>query len=230
LFLIYKKKDLILVMKLTIGLIIVNITVFFISVILGIQYGVNGLEYAAMNFGFQPRAFLEGRIYTVFTSLFLHADILHLGFNMIALFLLGTSLESKVERKKYLAAYFIGGMMGNLVMLIPFLYSPETIGIGASGAISALVGLGTFLCPGKLVIFPSVIPLPFVVAGALYFLSTAINLFIPSQIGYPVHMVSMFAGALFGLVWAENRKRSILIFVVTLILIVLLPYILAAIF
>jgi len=147
---------------------------------------------------------------------------------MIALFLLGTSLEKKVGHGKYLLVYFLGGIIGNLVMLIPFLYSPDTIGVGASGAISALVGLGMFLCPGKLVIFPSVIPLPFVIAGALYFLSTTMDLFVPEDItiGYPVHMMGIIVGSVFGLSWSENWKRSVLIFIVTLILILLLPYIL----
>ncbi len=128
--------------------------------------------------------------------------------------------------------YFFGGIIGNLVMLIPFLYSPNTIGVGASGAISALVGLGVFVCPSKLVIFPSVIPLPFVVAGVLYFLSTIMNLFMPEDvtIGYPVHMMGIIVGSIFGLAWSENRKRSILIFIITLILILLLPYILDLIF
>jgi len=151
---------------------------------------------------------------------------------MIALFLLGTSLEKKVSKEKYLLVYFLGGIIGNLVMLIPFLYSPDTIGVGASGAISALVGLGMFLCPGKLVIFPSVIPLPFVVAGVLYFLSTTMNLFVPAdvQIAYEIHMMGIIVGSIFGLSWSENWKKSILIFIVTLILILLLPYILGLIF
>jgi len=164
--------------------------------------------------------------------MFIHAGPEHIFFNMIALFLLGTSLEKKVSKGKYLLVYFLGGIIGNLVMFIPFLYSPDTIGVGASGAISALVGLGMFVCPGKLVIFPSIIPLPFVVAGILYFLSTTMNLFVPEdmQIGYPVHMVGIIVGSIFGLAWSENRKRSILIFIITLILILSLPYILDLIF
>jgi membrane associated rhomboid family serine protease len=208
-------------MKLTAVLVLINIVIFFLTSVFGLDY---------REFGFKPSSFLEGRFYIVVTSMFLHANLPHLFFNMIALFLLGTSLEKKVEKKKYLLTYFLGGIVGNLVMLIPFLYDPDTIGVGASGAISALVGLGTFLCPGKLVIFPSILPLPFVVAGALYFLSTAVNLFVPSQIGYPVHMTGMIIGSVLGLTWSRNWRRGILIFVLTLILIISLPYILAWIF
>ncbi len=141
---------------------------------------------------------------------------------MLSLFLLGTSLEKKIDIFRYILVYFISGMVGNLIMLIPFLYSPETIGVGASGAISGLVGLGTLFCPGKLVIFPSILPLPFVVAGAIYFLLTAMNLFTPSQIGYPVHMVGLLVGMAFGLFWSKNWIKGILIFIVTLVLIIAL--------
>lgn len=212
-------------MKLTVALVVINVVIFFLSLI-------PGLDYSITEFGFKPSSFLEGRVHTIVTSMFIHASPEHIFFNMIALFLLGSSLEKKVSKEKYLVTYFLGGVVGNLVMLIPFLYSPNTIGVGASGAISALVGLGAFLCPGKLVIFPSIIPLPFVVAGVLYFLSTTMNLFVPEDItiGYPVHMMGIIIGSIFGLAWSENWKRSILIFIVTLILILLLPYILGLIF
>ena len=212
-------------MKLTVALVLVNIVIFILSLI-------PGLDYSITEFGFKPSSFLEGKFHTIVTSMFIHAGLEHIFFNMVALFLLGTSLEKKVSKGKYLLVYFLGGILGNLVMLIPFLYSPDTIGVGASGAISALVGLGAFLCPGKLVIFPSIIPLPFVVAGVLYFLSTTMNLFMPEdmQIGYSVHMMGIIVGSIFGLIWSKNWKRSILIFIVTLILILLLPYILDAIF
>jgi len=212
-------------MKLTVALVIINVVIFFLSLVLG-------LDYSITEFGFKPSSFLEGKVYTLFTSMFIHASLGHIFFNMLALFLLGASLEKKVSKEKYLIVYFLGGIIGNFVMLIPFLYSPETIGVGASGAISALVGLGMFLCPGKLVIFPSIIPLPFVAAGALYFLSTTMNLFVPEDImiGYPVHMMGIIIGSIFGLVWSENWKRSVLIFIVTLILILSLPYILGLIF
>jgi len=212
-------------MKLTVVLVVINVVIFFLTLILG-------LDFSIIEFGFKPSSFMEGKVYTILTSMFLHASPAHIFFNMIALFLLGTSLEKKVSKGRYLLVYFLGGIIGNLVMLIPFLYSPDTIGVGASGAISALVGLGMFVCPGKLVIFPSIIPLPFVVAGVLYFLSTTMNLFVPEDItiGYSVHMMGIIVGSIFGLAWSETRKRSILIFVITLILILLLPYVLDLIF
>lgn len=207
-------------MKLVVILILINVLVFFFT----ISEGEEKFKYYINEFGFKPSSFLAGNYQIILTSLFLHANIYHLAFNMLALFLLGPSLEKAIDDTRIALVYFLGGMIANLIMLVPFLYSPDTIGIGASGAISALVGLGTFLCPGKLVIFPSIFPLPFIVAGAIYFIFTAFNLLVPSQIGYPVHMVGLLVGSIFGLTWAENRGIKLLIFIILLILILFIPY------
>jgi membrane associated rhomboid family serine protease len=205
-------------MILTLILIFLNIMAFF--------YTYPNLEYYVKEYGFEPVSFLGGKYYTILTSLFLHANFVHLFFNMISLFLLGPSLEKKVGVLKFYFVYFFGGMLANLATFIPFFYKPGIPGIGASGAISALIGLGTFLCPGKLTISQFLIPLPFVVVGAFYFLSNAMNLFIPSSIGYHVHMAGMIFGSFFGLVWSKNWLKGIIIFIIVLILIISLPYIL----
>jgi membrane associated rhomboid family serine protease len=148
---------------------------------------------------------------------------------MLFLFFLGPSVEKRVGGLKYYFVYFFGGMFGNLATFIPFFYQPGVPGIGASGAISAIVGLGTFLCPGKLVISQFLIPMPFVVVGAFYFLSNAMSLFIPSDIGYYVHVASMIFGSIFGLIWSKNWIKGIIIFIIILILIIFLPSIIASI-
>ncbi len=212
-------------MKLTILLILINIAIFFYT-----APTLTISNYYAEEYGFRPSSFLNGKYYIIVTSLFLHANIVHIVSNMIFLFLLGPSVEKSAGGLKFLLVYFLGGMIANLAMFIPFLYSPNSLGIGASGAISALIGLGTFICPGKLVMSQFLIPLPFVAVGAFYFLSNAVNLFTPSQIGYPVHVLGLMVGSVFGLIWSKNWLRGILIFIVTLILILLLPYILTTVF
>lgn len=205
-------------MKISLFLIVVNLLVFLLA--------VGNPEYYIERYGFSVNSLISGRYEVLVTSLFLHSGFLHLGFNMLALFLLGSSLEEKLKPGKYLLVYLLSGILGNLIMFIPF-YPPETVGVGASGAISGLVGVGTFLYPGKLVIFQSILPVPFVLAGVIYFLSTTFNLFIPSHIAYPVHLAGFLVGSVFGLTWAgKKRKKSILIFFLVLILVILLPYLL----
>jgi membrane associated rhomboid family serine protease len=123
--------------------------------------------------------------------------------------------------------YFVAGLAGNLSMFIPiFGYSLETIGVGASGAISGLVGLGILISPGKLVMFPAILPLPFAIAGAIYLIATVSGLFAPGLIAYSAHLFGFLSGAAFGFAWSENKVKNLIVFVLMLFLIVLLPYIL----
>jgi membrane associated rhomboid family serine protease len=150
---------------------------------------------------------------------------------MVALWLLGTAVESKVKSWQYFLVYFLGGILGNLLMFplifIPFFgYTASTIAVGASAAISALIGLGTFVCPGKLTMYPTIIPIPFIAVGAIYFVTTLSNFFMPSEIAYPAHLVGLTTGAVFGLAWGEDRIKRMFLFIFIVLLIITLPYIL----
>lgn len=207
-------------LNLTLLLVITNVLLFFLM-----SDGLILYEYYALEYGFSIKNFLEGRYHTIITSMFLHGDVIHLFWNMLWLFFLGISLEAKVKKWQYLLTYFLAGIFGNLVIFIPiFGYSKETIAIGASAAISGLVGLGTFICPGRLVLFGSLIPLPFVLAGALYFIFTLSMLFAPSIIAYPAHLAGLVVGAIFGLAWGEQRVKRLFIFILICLLIISLPY------
>jgi membrane associated rhomboid family serine protease len=150
---------------------------------------------------------------------------------MVALFFLGWTIEKNTENWQYLSVYFLSGVVGNISFFMPFVgYTKGVVGIGASAAISGLVGLGIFVCPSKFVVFPSLVPLPFVLAGALYFLATLSNLFIPSEIAHPAHLFGLATGAVFGLAWGENRVKRLFIFIFLVLLILALPYIIRYVF
>jgi len=207
-------------MKLTLLLITINVLVFIFS--------LQNFEYIITNYGFSIDNFLSGKYYTIITSMFLHGSFIHLFYNMLALFFLGYVAEKHSKYWQYLLVYFLSGIFGNLLVFalayIPmFEYTSSTIAIGASAAISGIIGLGVFICPTKLVLF-ELIPLPFIVAGALFFIFNLSNLFLPSNIAYPAHLGGMFAGAVFGLAWGKERIKSIFLFIFIVLLIVLLPY------
>lgn len=182
--------------------------------------------YIIKSYGFSINNFLTGKYETIITSIFLHASLQHLAANMIALFFIGSALEKKPGKVKYVTAYLLGGIAGNISMFIPIFAKPETIAIGASAAISGLVGLGIFTTPTRFVLFPTFIPFPFMVAGAIYLLATLANLFEISHIGYHAHLFGLLAGGLFGLGFTTSRKKKLLIFATILIILALLPTIL----
>jgi rhomboid protease GluP len=78
----------------------------------------------------------EGAIWMLLTSMFLHADILHIGGNVFFLLLFGTALEEQVSPKRWMIAYLVSGLVGNITFL---LLGGDAIGLGASGAIWGLL-------------------------------------------------------------------------------------------
>lgn len=210
-------------MKLTLLLIAINVIVFVNT--------AGNLEHYLDQYGFSINSFLEGRYYTLITALFMHFNIGHLLANMIALLILGGSVESKAGMFKYLLAYFLAGISGVFSAFVPiFGYSPDTVFVGASGAISGLIGFGIFTSPGSLIFFPSIIPVPFVIASALYLLTTISLLFNQTGVAYPAHLFGLLTGMTFGLLFGEKRIKRLLIFIIVLVLIVLGPAILRSLF
>jgi membrane associated rhomboid family serine protease len=183
---------------------------------------------AKLAYVFTLSDFLAGDWYRALTSIFMHADIFHLLANSLALYFLGNVVERHIPASKYLLVYLLGGVMGNLILLLPLWDIPPEIPVlGASGAISALIGVGIFLCPWEQVLFaPFWLPLPFMLVGVLYLLSTLSGMLgPPTPIAYESHLAGLLIGMLFGLGWGKEREISFLIFLFLLTLLVLLPFI-----
>ncbi len=78
-----------------------------------------------------------GAYYQLFTSMFVHASIIHLAGNMIFLLIFGLRGEEMFSLPEYLGVYLLGGLAGNVLSLI---LGPNLISVGASGAIFAMFG------------------------------------------------------------------------------------------
>jgi membrane associated rhomboid family serine protease len=79
----------------------------------------------------------NGGWYRLVTSMFLHENLLHIGFNMFALWVIGIPVEQYLGRARYLALYFVSGLAGSAGAL---LQAPHTPILGASGAIFGILG------------------------------------------------------------------------------------------
>jgi len=202
-------------MKVTIALILINTLVFFYMV-----FFTQPDEFVK-KYGFDAKKFLDGEYYRMITAIFLHASIAHLASNIVALFFIGLPIENKFGKVKFLFTYFLSGIAGNASMLLPWFNS--RIGIGASACISGLVGMGTFALPLKFVLFPSFIPFPFVVAGAIYLLVNLANLFEVSKIAYHAHLAGLLTGSIVGLAFTSNRKKKVIGFMILLLFLSTFP-------
>jgi membrane associated rhomboid family serine protease len=118
----------------TLGLIVLNVAIFaLVSLIPGIERDV------VRNFANQPVAVLENAEYwRLFTSMFLHADLIHVMMNMLALYSLGSIMEIAFGHARYGLIYLLGGLAGSI--LSAALNEPQVFAVGASGAVFALFG------------------------------------------------------------------------------------------
>lgn len=83
---------------------------------------------------------------TLFTSMFLHGSILHLGFNMLYLWIFGNNIEDVLGPVRFILFYFVGGLVAHAMHIAsdPGSLIPT---IGASGAVSAVMGAYLMLYP-----------------------------------------------------------------------------------
>ena len=79
----------------------------------------------------------DGEIYRIVTAGFLHAGLLHLGLNMFLLYQLGTVLEPALGRLRFGLVYAVSLLTGSFGVL---LLSPDSLTVGASGAVFGLMG------------------------------------------------------------------------------------------
>lgn len=119
--------------RVTYGLMAISILVFFVQQ--AIDGGVNG-QIAFDYWLFGPNV-QDGEIWRVVTAGFLHGSVLHLAFNMYALYIFGPSLERGVGPLQTLLIY-AGGLFGGSAAVLAFNFTNPTI--GASGAVLGLAG------------------------------------------------------------------------------------------
>ncbi|RFU86477.1 rhomboid family intramembrane serine protease [Streptomyces triticagri] len=89
-------------------------------------------------FGAPLQGVAEGQWYRLVTSMFLHQEIWHLGFNMLGLWWLGGPLEAALGRARYLSLYLISGLAGSALTYL--IAAPNQPSLGASGAVFGLMG------------------------------------------------------------------------------------------
>lgn len=122
----------------TAALVLINTLVFLILELTGgADDTMHMLEWGA---AYTP-AILEGDVYRLFTSMFLHFNSRHLVNNMLVLFVLGGRLEQITGKIRFLVIYLLGGIVGNLLSLYLELQTCEfAVSAGASGAVFAVMG------------------------------------------------------------------------------------------
>lgn len=177
-----------------------NILVYLLMIFSGTHLLYpNGLEL--MEWGANRRLETNsGEWWRLFTSMFLHGGIMHLILNISGLVLVAIFLEPIVGRKKYFIIYILSGLCGSLASIW---WYPNTISVGASGAIFGLYGAllsllltNTFNKKGKKGLL------------IMFGLYVGINLLwgLTGGIDNAAHIGGLLSGALIGLVLSKIEK------------------------
>lgn len=123
--------------KVTYTIIILNILLYLIEVIKSRNL-IDIDIYTLIQMGAKVNVLINsGEIYRLLTSTFLHGGIIHIFFNMSALNIIGREVEAVYGSKRYIAIYVISALGGSVVS---YLFKPNSISVGASGAIFGLLG------------------------------------------------------------------------------------------
>jgi len=85
-----------------------------------------------------PDILLAGQWWRLVTAIFLHASLMHIGFNLWCLFDLGPEVESLFSTTKFIVFFLVSGVAGFMLSLW---WSPFGVSVGASGAILGLIGV-----------------------------------------------------------------------------------------
>jgi membrane associated rhomboid family serine protease len=158
---------------------------------------------------------------TIFTAMFMHASLLHIGGNMLFLWIFGNNVEEAMGPVKYLLFYLVGGVAA---LALQVAISPDSTAptLGASGAIAAVLGGYIVLYPRAkvltlviIILFFTVIELPAWVMIGIWFAEqavfAAVNLTNPAGGGGGVAYFAHVGGFIFGLLTvrllATRRKR-----------------------
>jgi len=119
------------------ALIALNIALFFYEVVLA----VNGdLEDFIYSYGLIPSLVVQGQaLHTLFSSMFLHGGLLHIGGNMLYLYIFGDNIEDTMGHSRYITFYLLSGL-GAAALQLAVNPSSSLPNLGASGAIAGVLG------------------------------------------------------------------------------------------
>jgi len=126
-------------------LVAINVIVYLLISILGSGGNIldNSNNSLLLTWGQIGQQVLAGEYWRIFTAMFLHLTILHIGLNMLSLFLVGRAVEVLYGKWRYLTIYLLSGILGGIISL--FFTPLNVISVGASGAIFGVFGaIGVF--------------------------------------------------------------------------------------
>lgn len=146
---------------------------------------------------FMPQRVLRDRQwYRLLTSGFVHADYMHLLFNMVSMLFIASYVEHVVGAARMVPLYVSGIAVGNLATMALRRHEPWMRAVGASGGVSAMIGALICMIPdASFMIFPVPIPIPAWIYGILFLVGSIFGMRRGTDnIGHEAHAGGMLMG------------------------------------
>ena len=191
----------------------INLLLILACIVASVWAWQQNPAFAERNLVFSFHNLQQGRVWTLFSALFVHASVLHLFGNMLFLFVFGGTLEKTVGPHKLLAIFFTGGLVSFILGIV---FMPRGSGmLGASAAIFALAGCVMLVRPLK---FSWLFLAPQGLIAIIYFIYNLVVVYEKSRIpgydphvAYVAHIIGFLTGIPFGIAWSDHWKRNLLI-------------------
>jgi membrane associated rhomboid family serine protease len=201
----------------TVIFIAVNVLVFLYEQTLSAR----GFQRFVVQYGVTPLRFTDGSItsgdaVTLITSMFIHDGWLHIGGNMLYLWIFGNNIEDRLGAVRFIVFYFLGGLAAAALQVVINPSSPIPM-IGASGAIAAVLGAYIVLYPRARVqtlifffIFIQVVNIPAAILLGWWFLLQLFNAVFSvgssGGVAFFAHIGGFIAGAILIRIFTIGRR------------------------
>ncbi len=186
-----------------------SITLLIVAVTCGISLYALSKHELLEQLKFNPYSVVHGKQwYRVVSMVFIHADPVHLAFNMMALYSLGSSTESGFYQLYgplgggiYVIFYFLAAIAANVFNLIKYRDQPHYSAVGASGAVSAVMFAFILFYPNATGFSLFFIPLGQTPAWVIGLGFLALSSYMSNKQYDNVDHTAHFWGAVFGLIF-----------------------------
>ncbi|RLF17239.1 MAG: rhomboid family intramembrane serine protease [Thermoprotei archaeon] len=142
----------------------------------------------------------QGMYWQIVTSIFVHVNLFHLAFNVLFLYLVGTSFEKVSSSKMVTITFFSSGIMGNVLSLIlgQYMFKIQYVSAGASGSI---LGLAAALTMYSYKLLDKGIHKAILSLIALFIINS-----VWANVDFIAHLGGILIGAIIGYLYAMSRK------------------------
>ena len=192
----------------------ITIIIAILCIIITFYAWIHDTNFIINEYGYSTNNLLEGKLWVLITSIFLHSDLNHLVLNLIALIVFGIILEEEIGSRRVLLLFLGGAFVG--AFLSSLFYSPNIPSIGASAGIFSIMAATLLIKPVRI---ESYLPIPIGVIALGYILTTIWGLITgyPPQVSHVGHIGGAFVGLFYGFKVRGSRSSLRIIIAVFLI-------------